>query len=151
VTRTSGSLCRLLVREVCEGSFGLWRSRSHALQSSIDRGPSHAEELGQFGLGIGAEVVQLEQGPGLVGFSLGCLPRSRPFALATFMPSRVRIRMRSASSELSLEYSLLGFRFVRLAADQGGLPRPAGQGSPDPDTAAHLMKRLDDPHRRPQR
>ena len=31
------------------------------------------------------------------GFSLGCLPRNRPLAFATFMPSRVRSRMRSAS------------------------------------------------------
>ena len=27
-----------------------------------------------------------------LALSLGCLPRDRPFALATFMPSRVRIR-----------------------------------------------------------
>ena len=30
--------------------------------------------------------------------SLGCFPRSRPLALATFIPSRVRIRIRSASN-----------------------------------------------------
>ena len=40
------------------------------------------------------------------GLSLGCLPRSRPLALATRMPSRVRSRMRSASNSATMASTL---------------------------------------------
>ena len=33
---------------------------------------------------------------------MGCLPSNRPFAFATFMPSRVRSRMRSASNSATI-------------------------------------------------
>src|SRR5664279_5404841 len=36
------------------------------------------------------------------GLSLGCLPRSRPLALAILMPSLVRSRMRSASNSATM-------------------------------------------------
>lgn len=55
---------------------------------TVDR--PNAEEFGQLGLGVGAEIVQLKQVLGRFGFSFGCLPRSRHFALAIFIPSRVR-------------------------------------------------------------
>jgi hypothetical protein len=41
-----------------------------------------------------------------LGLSLGCVPRSRPLALATFMPSRVRIRARSASNSAIMARTL---------------------------------------------
>jgi hypothetical protein len=31
------------------------------MEGAVDRGSSDAEQLGKFGLGVGAEVVQLEQ------------------------------------------------------------------------------------------
>jgi hypothetical protein len=40
------------------------------------------------------------------GWSLGCLPRRRPLALATRMPSRVRSRMRSASNSATMASTL---------------------------------------------
>ena len=47
-------------------------------------------EFGEFGLSVGAEVVQLEQVFGLVRLQLGLLTAKRPLALAIFIPSRVR-------------------------------------------------------------
>src|SRR3954449_549213 len=41
-----------------------------------------------------------------VGLSLGCLPRRRPLALATFMPSRVRARIKSASNSATMASTL---------------------------------------------
>jgi hypothetical protein len=49
----------------CEGSLGLRQRRPHPLQGAVDGGPSDAEEFSEFGLGVGAEVVQLEQMFGL--------------------------------------------------------------------------------------
>jgi hypothetical protein len=46
--------------------------------------------------------IDIQKGPRL---SLGCLPRSRPLAFATFMPSRVRARMRSASNSATIASS----------------------------------------------
>ena len=60
--------------------------------SAVDRGPSNTEELGEFGLGVGAEVVQLEQVLGLVRLSLAACRRSGRSPL-NFIPSRVRIRI----------------------------------------------------------
>ncbi len=53
-----------------------------------------------------AGAVQLDQVRLLAGVSLGCLPRSRPLALATLMPSRVRIRIRSASNSATMASTL---------------------------------------------
>jgi hypothetical protein len=62
----SGSARRLRIRRVCEGSrWFRWR-RPHALEGAVDGGPSDAEEFSEFGLGVGAEVVQLEEMFGLV-------------------------------------------------------------------------------------
>jgi len=45
--------------------------------------------------------------PGLLHrLSLGCLPRSRPLAFATFMPSRVRSRIRSDSNSATIASTL---------------------------------------------
>lgn len=76
------------------------------VNGAVDRGSSDAEEFGEFGLGIWAEVVQFKQMFGLVGLSFGCLPRSRPLAFATFIPSRVRSRTRSASTSATIANTL---------------------------------------------
>ena len=41
-----------------------------------------------------------------MGLSLGCLPRRRPLALATFMPSRVGARSRAASNSVTMARTL---------------------------------------------
>jgi hypothetical protein len=43
-------------------------------------------------------------------FNFGCLPRSRPLALATFIPSRVRIRIRSVSNSATIASTLSSSR-----------------------------------------
>jgi hypothetical protein len=50
------------------------------------------------------------------GFNFGCLPRSRPLALATFIPPRVRIRIRSVSNSATMASTL-------------NSSRPTGRGS----------------------
>ena len=79
---------------------------SHPLDGPVHRGSSDAEELGQLSLGIGAEIVQLKQMLGLVRLQLRPLPRSRPFAFATFIPSRVRILIRSDSNSATIANTL---------------------------------------------
>ena len=69
----SGSARRLRVRKVCEGSLGFRRRRPHPLEGAVDGGPADAEEFSEFGLGVGAEVVQLEQVFGLVRLQLRLL------------------------------------------------------------------------------
>ena len=69
----SGSARRLRVRKVCEGSLGFRRRRPHPLECAVDGGPSDAEEFSKFGLGVGTEVVQLEQMLGLVRLQLRLL------------------------------------------------------------------------------
>jgi hypothetical protein len=46
--------------------------------------------------------------------SLGALPRSRPLALAIFMPSRVRLRVRSASNSAIITNVVNSYRPLRL-------------------------------------
>jgi hypothetical protein len=69
----SGSARRLRVRKACEGSPGFRRRRPHPLEGAVDSGPSDAVEFSEFGLGVGAEVVQLEQMLGLVRLQLRLL------------------------------------------------------------------------------
>ena len=57
---------RVLVREMREGSIGFGWWRSQPVKGAVNRGSSDAEQLGEFGLGVGAEVMQLEQMLGLV-------------------------------------------------------------------------------------
>jgi D-serine deaminase-like pyridoxal phosphate-dependent protein len=61
------------VRKACEGSLGLWRRRPHPLEGAVDGEPSDAREFSECGLGVGAEVVQLEQMLGLVRLQLPLL------------------------------------------------------------------------------
>jgi hypothetical protein len=69
----SDSARRLRVRKACEGSLRFRRRRPHPLEGAVDRGPSDAEEFSEVGLGVGAEVVQLEQMLGLVRLQLRLL------------------------------------------------------------------------------
>jgi hypothetical protein len=87
---------------MCEWPLRFRWPGSHPLDGPIQRGSPDAEEFGDLSLTVGAEVVQLQQMICLVGFSFGCLPRSRPLAFATFIPSRVRSRIRSASNSATI-------------------------------------------------
>ena len=68
-----------------------------AFDSAVDSGAADAAQVGDLGGAVLATVDQRDQVRFLATVSLGCLPRSRPLALATFMPSRVRSRIRSDS------------------------------------------------------
>jgi hypothetical protein len=93
-----GSARRLGIRKVCEGSLGFRLRRPHPLEGAVDGGPSDAEEFSEFGLGIGAEVVQLEQMLGLVRLQLRLLAAQPAARFGNFIPSRVRVRIRSDSN-----------------------------------------------------
>ena len=71
---------------MCEGSLGFRRPRPHPLEGAVDGGSADAEEFGEFGLSVGAEVVQLEQVFGLVRLQLGLLTAKPAVALAIFIP-----------------------------------------------------------------
>ena len=62
-------------------------------------------EFGEFGLSVGAEVVQLEQVFGLVRLQLGLLTAKRPLALAIFIPSGF-VRIRSDSNPATIASTL---------------------------------------------
>ena len=72
--------------------------RCIALEGAVDRRAGHAEQLGEVGDGVLTGAGHADEFALLLGESLGRLPRSLPFALATAMPSRVRIRSRSTSN-----------------------------------------------------
>ena len=69
--------------------------------------------------------------------SLGCLPRSRPLALATFMPSRVRSRIRSDSNSATIASTLNSShrrrRCRECLAESRALAIGAGQAVVDVD------------------
>jgi hypothetical protein len=67
-----------------EWPLRFWWLGSHPFDGPVHSGSPDAEEFGELTLGVGAKVVQLQQVLGLVGFSFGCLPRSRPLAFATY-------------------------------------------------------------------
>ena len=50
---------RVLVREVRERSIGFRWRRPQPVKGAVDRGSSDAEQLGEFGLGVGAERVPM--------------------------------------------------------------------------------------------
>jgi hypothetical protein len=72
----------------------------------VDGGAGDAEPVGKLGGAVVAGFVQATRWASWRAFNLDCLPRSRPFALATFMPSRVRRRMRSASNSATIANTL---------------------------------------------
>jgi hypothetical protein len=71
---------------VCEGSLGFRRPRPHPLEGAVDGGSADAEEFGEFGLSVGAEVVQLEQVFGLVRLQLGLLTAKPAVGLGDLHP-----------------------------------------------------------------
>ena len=50
---------RVPVREVRERSIGFRWRRPQPVKGAVDRGSSDAEQLGEFGLGVGAECVPM--------------------------------------------------------------------------------------------
>jgi hypothetical protein len=77
-----------------------------ALLGAVDGGASDTEQVGEFGGAVLTGLEQADQMCFLPGVSLGCLPRSRPLALATFIPSRVRSRIRSDSNSATMANTL---------------------------------------------
>jgi hypothetical protein len=67
----------------------------------VDGGTSYAEQVGEFSGAVVPAVEQSHQVRFLPVVQLGLLTRKRPLALATFMPSRVRSRMRSVSATIA--------------------------------------------------
>ena len=79
---------------------------SHPLDGPVHRGSSDAEELGQLSLGIGAEIVQLKQMLGLVRLQLRLFTSQPALYLGDFIPSRVRILIRSDSNSATIANTL---------------------------------------------
>ena len=88
--------CQKCTAQNFRGCRGL-RSAA-ALVQWLGRGATDAKQLSQLGLAVFPSGMQFEEVLFLLHRGLGLLPRSRPLALATFIPSRVRIRIRSASN-----------------------------------------------------
>src|SRR5687767_5398745 len=72
------------LREMCEWPLRFRWLGSDPLDGPVNRGSADAEEFGEFGLGVRAEVVQLEQVLGLI---------------------RLQLRLLAAQPTLSLRYS----------------------------------------------
>lgn len=77
-----------------------------ALEFSVDGCARDVEEFCQFGLGVRAGSVDGEQVAAFGGREFGLFQRSLPLALATAMPSRVLIRIRSASNSATMPRTL---------------------------------------------
>jgi hypothetical protein len=69
---------------------------------AVHGGAANGEQLAQLSNRMFASSVELEQDRPLGRAELGRLPLSRPFALATAVPSRVRIRSRSTSNSANV-------------------------------------------------
>ena len=83
---------------MAEWPLGFDKLWPHPVDGAVDRGSPDAEQFGEFGLGELPESCSSSRCLAWCGFSFGCLPRSRPLAFATFIPSRVRILIRSDSN-----------------------------------------------------
>jgi hypothetical protein len=93
------------MREMCEWPLRFWWPGPHPLDGPVHGGSSDPEEFGELSLGV-PRVVQLQQVLGLVRLELRLLSRSRPLALATFIPSLVRSRIRSDSNSATIASTL---------------------------------------------
>ena len=56
----------------------LSRLRSHAIQGAVDRRSADAEEVGEFGPGVRAQIMQLDEARGLIGLQLRLLAALAP-------------------------------------------------------------------------
>lgn len=74
------------------------RGCTSAFDGAVDRGAADSEELGDLEGAVLAAVHQRDQVRFLFRVELGLLAAQPPFALATFMPSTVRSRIRSENS-----------------------------------------------------
>lgn len=84
---------------VC-GTGASWRLESRGvapLQGAVDDGSADAEEVGELSGAVLAGLEQLHQMCFLTRVELGLLAAKPALGLATFMPSRVRSRIRSDS------------------------------------------------------
>jgi hypothetical protein len=68
----------------------------------VHRRSADAEEFGQFGLGVRADVVQLQEVLSLVRLQLRLLAAQPTVGLGYFIPSRVRSRIRSDSNSATI-------------------------------------------------
>jgi len=66
---------------MCEWPLRFWWHGSHSLNGPVHRRSADAEEFGQLGLGVGAEIVQLKQVLGLVRLQLRLLASQPSFRL----------------------------------------------------------------------
>jgi hypothetical protein len=82
---------------MCEWPLRFWWHGSHPLDGPVHRGSSDPEEFGELSLGVVPRVVQLQQVLGLVWLQLRLLAAQPILPFATFIPSRVRSRIRSDS------------------------------------------------------
>src|SRR5215207_864721 len=76
------------------------------LDGPVRRRSADAEEFGQLGLGVGAEIVQLKQVLGLVRLQLRLLASQPSFRLSDLHASRVRILIRSATNSATIASTL---------------------------------------------
>jgi hypothetical protein len=79
---------------------------SDPLERPVDRGAADTEELGQFDGAVGTQIVQLDEVSGLVDGELGLLPFQMTFRTGSFMPTRVRILIRSDSNSATIASTL---------------------------------------------
>jgi transposase-like protein len=94
--RSIKDVCR--EHEIAETLYYTWRESCWRAAPSVWRAWRSArarEQLLEFADGVLAGAVKLDEVRVLRRAELGCLPRRRPLALATFMPSFTRILMRS--------------------------------------------------------
>jgi len=73
---------------------------------AVDRGAADAEEFGNLGGAVLAAVHQGDEVCFLAAVELGLLAAQPTLALATFMPSRVRSRIRSDSNSATMARTL---------------------------------------------
>jgi hypothetical protein len=104
------------------------RSTSHPIESAVDRRPSDAEEFGELSLGVGAEVVQLEQVLGLIRLQLRLVasqPSSDTVPPVVALPISSSPSLVAVSSRVSTARSPRWFACGRAAA--GGCCRRTSQ------------------------
>ena len=88
---------------MCEWPLRFWWLGSDPLDRPVHRGSSDAEQFGKLSLGVGAEIVQLEQMFGLVRLQFGLLATEPALCLCHFhlFPGAHLIRSGSNSATIA--------------------------------------------------
>jgi hypothetical protein len=73
------------MREMCEWPLQFWWLGSHPLDGPVHRGSSDPEKFGDSDWVYSPELYSSSRCLAWFGLSFGCFPRSRPWALATFI------------------------------------------------------------------